>query len=199
MEIKRNTYLYADKINESTFRLRDIFGNSTTVNNGAKLYNIIANLKDKPLSYYTLVEERKAIENEVEFLYDNFQISMASWLECKKDPKKYYCRNAIANYDDDFYSGGRNGFFGAPASPLFKFNTNVDLNRQPSRYLNADNLRIVLPATINCGEGGIDHTIHACIIKGANEKLETSIMRCDITETDNDILLNGHIYTAIIK
>lgn len=198
MEIKRNTYLYADKINESTFRLRDIFGNSTTVNNDAKLYNIIANLKDKPLSYYTLADVARTIENEVEFLSDNFQISISSWLECRTN-KEYYCRNAIANYDNEFYSDGRNGFYGAPASSLFNFHTNVELHRSPSQYYNADTLRIVVPAILNCGGDDLDYILDVCLIKGINKKLETSIMRCDITETDNDILLEGYIYTAIIK
>ena len=199
MEIKRNTYLYPERINNSSFKLKDIFGNSTVVNNTSKLYNLINDLKGKPLSYYDLAEARNVVLNEVEFSFSYFQIPVSSRFGVDVNLEKHYCKNATPNYNDEFYSDGNHGFYGSPASPLFKFHTNIERTKTNHYRLDGGTFAIVFPECINCNIGGQDYIADASLIKWFGERLETFIMRCDIIETGKDILLNGNIYSAIIK
>lgn len=80
MKIERNTCLYPQIINDTTFKLKDSFGNySITVQEGSKLYNLIKKSHLKPLTHDILLKALSKDlldDDEVEYSYQHSQLSM---------------------------------------------------------------------------------------------------------------------------
>ena len=199
MEIKRNTYLYPVRTNDSAVRLKDSFGKSTIVHKDTKLYDLIGNLNGLPLSYSVLSRSKDAIYDEVEFLYNHFEISLALWLNGRANIDKHYCRNAIANYDDKFCNFECRKFNRDPASRLFQFHTNIEQDTIDSKYFNKGVLGLIVQPDLEYSEDGVDHLAIAYLGKGYNAAPEVSNIKFDIIETGKDIILDGYMYSVIIK
>ena len=143
--------------------------------------------------------DQRMLYDEVEFLYNHFEISLSLWLNGRANIDKHYCRNAIANYDDKFCNFECRKFNRDPASRLFQFHTNIEQDTIDSKYFNKGVLGLIVQPDPEYSEDGVDHLAITYLGKGYNTAPEVSNIKFDIIETGKDILVDIVINTTFIK
>lgn len=205
MKIERNTCLYPQIINDTTFKLKDSFGNySITVQEGSKLYNLIKKSHLKPLTHDILLKALSKDlldDDEVEYSYQHSQLSMLLSLNGPNIAlRNYYCKGLTQSDDDGFYDYGYKDLHYMQTSELFKFHTDIEQLDASYNYLNDDIISIIIPRPSKATEDGVDHIATVHLARGFNRTgLEASNIELKAIETGKDILVDITINTTFIK